>query len=236
MKTEAERIEKLKAFVTPARRALFRTITNLQAERDRLRAELDEAVKQRDEWKVCAEVTVQAAGILRQIAAARVVVFLDVDGVLNRHGGPFDPDCIKALNHLLATTGADVVMSSGWRYQILTGKQTVAEFTAMLEEAGVRGLRIIGWTPPDEHVQPREFQILKWLEWRKFSGVSIVIDDLPLSLEPNEERCVVRTDPSVGLTMTQAKAAIQYTESAQLLKQKHSHLCMCNECTPDARR
>lgn len=58
------------------------------------------------------------------------VIFLDIDGVLAipetgwctpaetwhpEHGYPWDSNCIKQLNFILATTGAEIVLSSSWR-------------------------------------------------------------------------------------------------------------------------
>lgn len=61
------------------------------------------------------------------------IIFLDFDGVmdtayydhvLNRAGLPgndkygvvFDPDCVKNLGYIVEQTGADIVVSSSWKY------------------------------------------------------------------------------------------------------------------------
>ena len=61
------------------------------------------------------------------------MIFLDIDGVLapirqwDRYGD-VDPACIQVLNEIVARGGADVVVSSTWRY----GK-TVAELQEILD-------------------------------------------------------------------------------------------------------
>jgi hypothetical protein len=53
------------------------------------------------------------------------IVFCDIDGVLNNPGCysrrsatgiPPDTDCVAALNRILLTTGARIVISSTWRF------------------------------------------------------------------------------------------------------------------------
>ena len=67
------------------------------------------------------------------------MIFLDIDGVLapirqwDRYGD-LDPMCIGVLNEIVARGGADVVISSTWRY----GK-TVAELQEMLDAGGFTG-------------------------------------------------------------------------------------------------
>ncbi len=47
----------------------------------------------------------------------RKVIFLDIDGVLNRDdGGPKIEECLaKRLAHIVEETGAEIVLSSSWR-------------------------------------------------------------------------------------------------------------------------
>ena len=61
------------------------------------------------------------------------VIFLDFDGVMDtvyydyvlakegklgndEYGCVFDPNCIKNLKHIIDQTGADIVVSSSWKY------------------------------------------------------------------------------------------------------------------------
>lgn len=49
--------------------------------------------------------------------SARKVIFLDIDGVLNRdNGGPkIEEQFVKRLAHIVEETGAEIVLSSSWR-------------------------------------------------------------------------------------------------------------------------
>jgi hypothetical protein len=76
----------------------------------------------------------------------RRVIFLDIDGVLapitrwDRYGD-LDPACIHVLNDIVARGGADLVISSTWRY----GK-TAAQLQETLHAEGFTG-SVIGTTP-----------------------------------------------------------------------------------------
>ncbi|MEZ7892772.1 MAG: HAD domain-containing protein [Candidatus Wallbacteria bacterium] len=49
----------------------------------------------------------------------RKVLFLDVDGVLNTSGKYFNkdlnPECLRELQRVITSTGADIIVSSQWR-------------------------------------------------------------------------------------------------------------------------
>src|SRR5437016_7412087 len=82
-----------------------------------------------------------AAAVVKALRyASRVrVIFLDIDGVLapirrwDRYGD-LDPACVQVLNEIVARGGADVVVSSTWRYG-----RTVAELQVILESKGFTG-------------------------------------------------------------------------------------------------
>jgi hypothetical protein len=144
------------------------------------------------------------------------ILFLDVDGVLNIQGGPFEPACMTQLNRILLKTGAHVVVSSGWRYLISSGQMTLEGFERMLETHGFDGL-LFGYTCPDEKIAGRENQIGDWLRKHArfvaanpqlIEGVEcwLAIDDLPLDLPPE---CFLRTDANTGLTEADADRAIE---------------------------
>jgi len=82
-----------------------------------------------------------------------VIIFLDIDGVLNSVAfarrttftgwpdGHIDPEAVKHLNHLIAETGAKVVISSTWRKML-----NHEELAGVLARHGFVG-EVIGETP-----------------------------------------------------------------------------------------
>ena len=111
------------------------------------------------------------------------VIFLDFDGVIVtdrsistlKHSGstPFDRVAVVNLNTLIASTGAQVVISSSWRTdRSLNMKQ-------VLDQAGVR-CTIIGQTPV---LGRRGYEIGCWLDAHpegieKFAILDDAIDDI----------------------------------------------------------
>ena len=149
------------------------------------------------------------------------IVFLDIDGVLNGHpkwGHEFaliDNACMNRLNSFLRRTGAKIVISSAWRYQILRNDVTVKGFQYMLISHGLSiAAEVIGHTQSDEEITEamggRTAQILAWIKENKHDGPWVVLDDLPLGEDLKDYH--VRTDPSEGLTDTDIDRAIAIIE------------------------
>lgn len=85
------------------------------------------------------------------------IIFLDIDGVLNRHvfnreagSGTIDPKCVKQLNRILRATGAKIVLSSAWRYMIHRRAMTLKGFDYLLRTHGVIADSVVGMTDVDE--------------------------------------------------------------------------------------
>jgi len=142
----------------------------------------------------------------------RRVIFLDIDGVLapirqwDRYGD-LDPACIQVLNEIAARGGADVVVSSTWRY----GK-TVAELQEILEAAGFTG-RVLDKTPTGAPGADRGEEIAAWLAEHAVSGYVIVDDHVGMG----ELRThLVLTHPARGLQPADAPRAI-----ATLMRPNH---------------
>jgi HAD domain in Swiss Army Knife RNA repair proteins len=134
----------------------------------------------------------------------RRVIFLDIDGVLapirrwDRYGD-LDPACIQVLNEIVAQTGADVVVSSTWRYG-----RTVAELQAMLQAQGFGG-RVIDITPNGTPGDSRGDEIAAWLAEHEVSGY-VIIDD---HADVGELRTrLVQTQPGLGLCSADAARVI----------------------------
>jgi HAD domain in Swiss Army Knife RNA repair proteins len=129
------------------------------------------------------------------------VVFLDIDGVLapirrwDRYGD-LDSACIRVLNDIVERGGADVVVSSTWRY----GK-TVAELQAMLDAEGFTG-RVLDKTPPGAD---RGEEIASWLAAHAVEGYVIIDDHADMG---DLHARLVQTQPAHGLQPADAPRAI----------------------------
>ena len=134
----------------------------------------------------------------------RRVIFLDIDGVLapirrwDRYGD-LDPKCIQVLNDIVASCGADVVVSSTWRH----GK-TVSELQQMLDADGFAGC-VLDKTPSDIPGAGRGEEITAWLAEHAVGGY-VIIDD---HADMGELRThLVLTHPAHGLQPADAPRAI----------------------------
>jgi hypothetical protein len=134
----------------------------------------------------------------------RRVIFLDIDGVLapirqwDRYGD-LEPACIQVLNEIVVGVGADVVVSSTWRY----GK-TIAELQEMLEAAGFTG-SVVDKTPVGEVGADRGDEIAAWLAEHAVSGYVIIDDHVNVGRLRSR---LVLTQPVHGLQPADAPRAI----------------------------
>ena len=148
-----------------------------------------------------------------------VLLYLDIDGVLNDHrklpGGycGIDRDRAALLNCVLdEVPECKLVISSAWRYLVHEGSMTRKGFEFLLLSSGVKAhLRIYGFTrrdpaktPPVTDADAWRVLGLKWRAWqieqfnlRHRPEKWAAIDDLPLDLPAGN---FVQTDPAVGLT------------------------------------
>lgn len=140
----------------------------------------------------------------------RVVLFLDIDGVLNGHD--YDERAqsttiwtqqVARLNRVLEATGCALVVSSAWRYMVLGGAMTLDGFGYMLRTHGVRCPgHLVGTTGRDRDVgdpSERGRQIKAWIDaYAPDDGFRYaVVDDMQLGFEGMP---IVRTDGKRGLT------------------------------------
>lgn len=132
------------------------------------------------------------------------MIFLDIDGVLapirrwDRYGD-LDPVCIQVLNEIVARGGAEVVVSSTWRY----GK-TAAELQEILEAQGFAGT-VLDTTPTGTPGASRGEEISAWLAEHDVSGY-VIIDD---HVDVGELRAhLVLTHPAQGLQSADASRVI----------------------------
>ena len=143
------------------------------------------------------------------------IIFLDVDGVLVRLGphvvysganARFEPEALHILRQIIAASEpCRIVLSSNW-------KRTAhhrAEVTRQLQSVGIPGF--IDVTSDSGN---RQSQIAEWLIVNRDAVRGfVVLDDLDVA-SPRRHRVLisphcVRTIPARGLTINDAKAAIQ---------------------------
>lgn len=143
------------------------------------------------------------------------LIFLDIDGVLNDHATfengycGIKAECVARLNRILLETGANLVISSAWRYLIISRSMTREGFQNLLLSHGVNCYKKIrGTTQPDMGAITRGQQILAWLICNGFAGTYVVLDDLDDAGIAEEGLPFVRTDGKVGLTDADADKAI----------------------------
>ena len=134
----------------------------------------------------------------------RRVIFLDIDGVLapirqwDRYGD-LDPACIQVLNEIATRGGADVVVSSTWRYD-----KTVAELQEILQAAGFTG-RVVDKTPIGTLGAARREEIAAWLGEHAMGGYVIIDDHVDMG---GLRSHLVVTHPAHGLQPADAPRAI----------------------------
>ena len=140
----------------------------------------------------------------------RKALFLDIDGVLNnretilRTGGTreWDQRCVDALNRITSLTGAEIVVSSTWRWG-----RSPCELRGILQDQGVNGT-MRGVTPKINDDE-RWIEIQAWIDdsakFGKPVDKFVVLDDSDMG--PMNDK-TVRTDAAIGLTEADADKAI----------------------------
>ena len=132
------------------------------------------------------------------------MIFLDIDGVLapirrcDRYGD-LDPACIQVLNDIVASGGADVVVSSTLRH----GK-SVGELQEMLEAHGFAG-RVLDKTPSDIPGATRGEEIAAWLAEHAVGGYVIIDDHADMG---DLRSHLILTQPAHGLQPTDVPRAV----------------------------
>jgi len=149
------------------------------------------------------------------------VIFLDIDGVLNSNfwndthqkeisdGALIDKEKVILLGQLIRTTGAKVILHSGWKFWFdreLKPLRREAEHLIKILET--EDIKINGVTPDhttEEIRKSRKFslvkasEILAWVSQHDHIEKWIVIDDLDLHNEEVKKHQIF-TDARIGLT------------------------------------
>jgi hypothetical protein len=106
-----------------------------------------------------------------------MIIFLDIDGVLNQlQPWYLDKACIKNLSDLCKKMNATIILTSSWRkgysslekYQSPQVKKLISEFTSV-------GIRINGVTPSLEN---RQTEINQFIQSHNITDYIILDDDI----------------------------------------------------------
>lgn len=133
--------------------------------------------------------------------------------------GRIHADKVALLNHVLRTTGANIVLSSAWRYFIHRGEMDLSGLDWLMRSHGIMQNRVISITRPDTMVggspveNDRGQQITDWLAVALgMTGFTVdyyaVLDDLDLGISAAGHPLVL-VDGKVGLTPAAADRLIE---------------------------
>ncbi len=148
------------------------------------------------------------------------IIFLDFDGVMDtayydhirskeglpindEYGILFDPACVRNLKRIIDATGADIVVSSSWKYLM-----SYQEFLKMWKDRGLPGF-VTDVTPNPVGRQNRGDEIDAWIEECRTDCQYIIIDDLEAN-NFNEHQIprLLMVNPFFGLDEETAERAI----------------------------
>ena len=141
------------------------------------------------------------------------VIFLDVDGVLHdpnkvqTEADEFDPSSLFALKKIVDQTGAEVVLSSTWKYHILMAKRVADKLWEF-------GIEIHSATPG---LAGKEKEIREWFIEQEADGPVVdsyvVLDDEDMTKEFG--KCMIHTvaPGKWQLDLTDAAKAIRVLNS-----------------------
>ena len=143
------------------------------------------------------------------------VLFLDIDGVLNtdrqhwhcqmngvtpvdEFGYEFDPKAVNNLTTIFEETGAEIVISSSWKF---LGLQTLQK---MWKDRNLPGT-ILDITPDGDN---KGWEIDEWLLKHKgqVNGYAIIDDEN--DMQPEQQGHFVQTNSQFGITLKDAERVI----------------------------
>ena len=131
------------------------------------------------------------------------VIFLDIDGVLNTNSDrEISDDKLKLLSELVSKTGADVVLSSSWRYGWNQLK---------LNQPGTRIYRLKQLLKDNDIVikDTIGLDLTKYIQIKNYLNTNMISNYVVLDDEPIDIANLVKTDADVGLTQLDCQKAYQ---------------------------
>lgn len=151
------------------------------------------------------------------------ILFLDIDGVLNGHQKldsgycGIDPQCAVRFNKILRRyPDLKIIISSSWRYLVLTGQMTLEGFESLLLTHGIRCRgRIMGITRKDNKEYETDLrinQIRDYINGFYYSGNYkwLILDDMDIDIAPVKEH--IKIDGLTGLQDEDVDRIIKYYE------------------------
>ncbi len=140
-------------------------------------------------------------------------LFLDIDGVLNKHiphpngYSGCNYESVLIVNEILDQTQAKIVLVSAWRYWVLRGEMNIAGINGVMATHGLNTGAIVAVLPPDIPDglggADRGLAVTNW--FRDHYGIShkssyAIIDDLDLGYRKHGHGPrFYQTDSKVGL-------------------------------------
>lgn len=131
------------------------------------------------------------------------VIFLDIDGVLNTNSvREISDDKLKLLSELVSKTGADVVLSSSWRYgwnkpELNQPGTRIYRLKQLLKNNGIVIKDTIG------------LDLTKYIQIKNYLNTNMISNYIVLDDEPIDIANLVKTNGDVGLTQLDCQKASQ---------------------------
>lgn len=157
------------------------------------------------------------------------VIFLDIDGVLNyencdaSYGNSYFvvKDKLRLVSELVEETGAQIVLTSTWRYGAKDMEQGHESFEAGLYEALLHALDDVGLEIYDctgEEEACRGLEIKKWLMQNNGIESFVIVDDLDEEQFELLEDFLIQTDIMRGIERSHIELA------KRILNEKRNNL------------
>ena len=131
------------------------------------------------------------------------VIFLDIDGVLNTNSDrEILNDKLKLLSELVSKTGADVVLSSSWRYGWNQSE---------LNQPGTRIYRLKQLLKDNDIVikDTIGLDLTKSMQIKNYLNTNMISNYVVLDDEPIDTANLVKTNAEQGLTQSDCQKASQ---------------------------
>lgn len=131
------------------------------------------------------------------------VIFLDIDGVLNTNSDrEISNDKLKLLSELVSKTGADVVLSSSWRYgwnkpELNQPGTRIYRLKQLLKNNGIVIKDTIG------------LDLTKYIQIKNYLNTNMISNYIVLDDELIDTANLVKTNGDVGLTQSDCQKASQ---------------------------